>query len=116
MTKIIARIEGHYEVHETPFGRAYEWHSAYVTIECGCGEKSTFDGTSTITTCRCGADHSAVVWDIQEREGRLRDEIAHPWHYDTQEQAQQHLKDDAAYPKNSAWRYNDITSGSMNGE
>jgi hypothetical protein len=26
------------------------------------------------------------------------------------------MKDDAAYPKGSTWRYNDITSGSTNGE
>jgi len=37
MTKIVERVEGHYEVHEGPFSRAYKWHPAYVTLECGCG-------------------------------------------------------------------------------
>jgi hypothetical protein len=72
--------------------------------------------TKTMLTCGCGADHSAVIRDIQEREGRLQDEVTHPWCYDAQEQAKQHMKDDAAYPKDSTWRYNDITSGSTNGE
>ena len=116
MTRITVRVEGHYEIHEAPFSRSYEWHPASVTLECNCGQELTLSGTSTTLTCRCGTDHSAVIRDIQEREDRLRDEVTHPWRYDTQEQAQQHLKDEAAYPKDSTWRYNDITSGNMNGE
>ena len=81
-----------------------------------CGQELTLTGTSIVATCRYGADHSATVQDLQEREGRLRHAVTHPWRYDTQEQAQQHLKDEAAYPKDSTWRYNDITSGNTNGE
>ena len=114
MTRITVRVEGHYEVHEAPFSRSYEWHPPSVTLVCDCGQELTLSGPRTILTCRCGADHSAVIRDIQEREGRLRDEVTHPWRYDAQEQAQQHMKDDAAYPKDSTWRYNDITSGSTN--
>ncbi len=110
MTKIIVRVEGHYEVHESPFSRAYKWHPAYVTLECDCGQKLTLAGTSsTEPTCRCGADYSEIIRDIQEREGRLRDEVSHPWDYDAQEQAEQHLRDEAAHPKDSPWRYNDVT-------
>ncbi len=116
MTKIIVRVEGHYEVSETPFGRTYEWHPAYVTLECDCGEKLTLTGESSVTACQCGADHSAVIRDIQAREGRLRHEATHPWQHDTQEQAEQHLRDDDAYPKDSPWRYNDVTSGDMSEE
>jgi hypothetical protein len=111
MTRITVRVEGHYEIRETPFARAYEWHPAYVTLECDCGEELTLTGQSTVTTCRCGADHSAVIQDIQEREGRLRNEVSHPWQHDAQEQAEQHRRDEAAYPEGSSWRYNDITSG-----
>ncbi len=32
-----------------------------------------------------------------------------PWLYDPLEQAQQHQRDETAYPKGSPWRYNDIT-------
>jgi hypothetical protein len=115
MTKITVHVEGHYEVHEVPFGRSYEWHPAYVTLECDCGEKLTLAGSSTVPTCRCGADHSALVQDIQEREGRLGHEIAHPWEHDTKEQAEQHLRDETAHSEGSSWRYNDITSGNTNG-
>ena len=116
MTKIIVRVEGHYEVQETPFSRSYEWHPAYVTLECDCGEQLTLTGASATPACRCGADHSAIIQDLQEREGRLRDEATRPWRHDTQEQAEQHLRDEAAYPKDSPWRYNDITSDRMNGD
>ena len=110
MTRIIERVEAHYESHEVPFGKTYGWHPAYVTLECDCGEKLTL--TSTTTRCRCGADHGAVVHDIREQEGRLRETVAHPWHHDAREWAEQHLRDEAAYPGGSPWRYNDITAGS----
>ena len=116
MTRITVRVEGHYEIHEAPFSRSYEWHPASVTLVCDCGQELILSGTSATLTCRCGTDHSAVIRDIQEREDRLRDEVTHPWRYDAQEQAQQHLKDEADYPKDSTWRYNDITSGNTHGE
>ena len=108
--RITVRVEGHYEVRETPFARTYEWQPAYIVLECNCGEKWTLTGQSTMTTCRCGADYSAIVNDIQEREGRLGRESTHPWRYDVQGQEEQRLRDEAAYPENSPWRYNDVTS------
>ena len=114
MTKIKVRCEGHYEVHEDPFSRAYEWHPACVVLECECGEELTLSGASTIAACWCGVDHSAIIQDLQEREGRRRDEVTHPWHYDAKERAQQHLRDEAAHPEGSPWRYNDVTSRSTN--
>ena len=113
MTKISVRIEGRYEVKEDPFSRSYEWQPGCVVLECNCGEELTLTGTSTVPTCRCGADHGAIAQDLQEREGRLRHAVTHPWQYDTKEQAQQHLQDEAAYPKSSPWRYNDVTSGEV---
>ncbi len=110
MTKITVRVEGHYEVHEAPFSRTYEWHPAYVTLECDCGEELTLSSTSPASICRCGTDHSAIIQDIQAREGRLRGEVTHPWQHDAKEQTRQHLRDEAAYPEGSPWRYNDVTS------
>jgi hypothetical protein len=108
--KIIERVEAHYESREMPFGKVYEWHPACVALECDCGEKVTLTATSTITTCRrCCADLGGFFRDIKEREGRLPDELTHPWFYDAQEQADQHLRDEAAYPEGSPWRYNEIT-------
>ena len=111
MTQIIESLEAHYEIHEVPFGRDYEWHPAYTILECDCGEQPTLTDRSTITTC-CGCDAAlgSFIQDTQERDKRMRHEVAHPWRYDTQEQAEQHLRDEVAYPKDSPWRYNDITS------
>ena len=111
MMEITARVEGHYEVHETPFARSYQWQLGYVTVVCDCGEKLTLSATSTSSTCgKCGADNSAVILDIQEREGQLGHEVSHPWRHDTHEQAEQQQRDEAAYPVGSPRRYNDITS------
>ena len=115
MAQIIERVQGRYESSKIPFGKVYEWHNAYIALECDCGEKVTLSATSTITTCsRCGADLGALVHDIQEeeREGRLTDELTHPWFYDSRERTQQHQHDEAAHPEGSPWRYNDITGDS----
>jgi hypothetical protein len=110
--KIIERVQAHYEVSEVPFGKIYEWQQASVTLECDCGEKITLSATTTITTCpQCGADLGTFVHDIKEREGRLPDRLTHPWFYDAKERAQQYKEDEAAYPEDSPWRYNDITRG-----
>jgi hypothetical protein len=110
MTRIIERVEAHYESREVPFGKTYEWHPGHVALECDCGEELTLTSTSTKTRCRCGTDYGAVVGDIREREGRLREKATRPWHHDAQEREEQHLRDEAAYPKDSPWRYNDVTT------
>ena len=111
MVQIIERVQAHYQSREMPFGKVYEWHPASVALECDCAEKVTLSATSTTTTCgRCGADLGTFVHDIREREGRLADKLTHPWFYDARERAQQHEHDEAAYPKGSRWRYDDITA------
>ena len=111
MTETSVRVVGHYEVDETPFARSYKWHPAYITLTCNCGSELTFSGVSVTPVCsRCGTDHGDVINDLQKRENRQGHEVNHPWDYDTQEQATQHLKDEAAHPEDSVWRYNDITS------
>jgi hypothetical protein len=117
MTKTTVRVIGHYEVEETTFGRSYKWHPAYVNLQCDCGAELTLSGASPAPLCsRCGTDHSGIINEIQKREDRLGHEVTHPWGYDTQAQAQQHLKDEAAHPEDSPWRYNDITSRSLEDE
>ena len=111
MVQILQRVQAHYESREMPFGKVYEWHPASVDLECDCGEKVTLSATSTTTTCsRCGADLGTYAHDIREREGRLPDNLTHPWFYDARERAQQHKRDEAAYSKVTPWRYNDITA------
>jgi hypothetical protein len=111
MAQIIERVEAHYEAREVPFGKVYEWHPAHITVECDCGEQLILTATSTIATCRrCGADLGGFVHDIKEREGHLSDELTHPWFHDARARADQRLRDEAAYPKGSSWRYDDITA------
>ena len=113
MAQIIERVQARYESREMPFGKVYQWHPARVTLECDCGEKLTLNATSTTTTCsRCGAGLGNFVQDIGEREGRLPDDLTHPWFYDTRERARQHERDEAAYLEGSPWRYDDITAAS----
>ena len=113
----MARIEkatpAHYEIHEVPFARSYEWHPEHVIVECDCGQKLLLTGTSNLPSCpRCGLDYGSLVHEIRRREKRqLRDEGKHPWHYDEQSQEDQHLRDEEAYPEDSPWRYNDVTGG-----
>jgi hypothetical protein len=109
--KIIEHVQAHYEAREVPFGKIYEWHPAYVTLECECGEKVTLSATSTTTTRgQCDADLGGFARDLQEREGLRPDKLTHPWFYDAKERTQQHQQDEAAYPEGSPWRYNDITA------
>jgi hypothetical protein len=116
MVKSVARLEGHYEVREAPFGRSYDWYPASVTLECDCAKKLTSTATaSTIPTRRSGVDHSAVIRHTQGREERSRHEVARPWQHDAQERAEQHLLNEVAYPEGSPLRYIDITSGNTKG-
>jgi hypothetical protein len=112
MTRIIEDRKAHYETHEAPFGRSYEWHPGRIIFECDCGQRATVTATSPANTrChQCGADNGGVVYDIRRRGSRLPDETTHPWLHDAQEQEEQHQRDDAAHPECSPWRYNDITS------
>jgi hypothetical protein len=100
MVHILERVEAHYESREMPFGKVYEWHPALVALECDCGEKVTLSATSTTSTCgRCGADLGTFVYEIREREGRLPNNLTHPWFYDAKERAEQHTHDEANYSK-----------------
>jgi len=126
--RLIEHLEEHYEVQEVPFGRRYKWCPESVRVECECGERLIFE-LSLLTdfwaVCECGVD---LTTDIQEkRQGRHQPEVRgqmpedheatqHPWLHDTGAWADQHLRDEAAYPENSPWRYNDITSRSLEEE
>jgi hypothetical protein len=109
--KIIERVEARYETREVPFGKVYEWHPAYLAIECDCGERLIITATSTTTGCPCGARLGGLVHYVQEHGDHLPERLTHPWFYDSQSRAQQRLRDEAAYPEGSPWRYNDVTAG-----
>ena len=113
MSRTEKATPAHYESHEVPFGRSYEWHPEQISVECDCGQKLLLTGTSNLPSCpECGLDYGSLVHEIRRREKRrLRDEDEHPWQYDDQGQEDQHLRDEQAYPEDSPWRYNDVTSG-----
>jgi hypothetical protein len=128
MTQIIESIKkAQYDTLEVPFGRSYRWHQVHVVLECDCGEKPTFKMsalTGSRAVCACGADLTA---DIQEKLQRHQPEVQgqmledyeathHPWLHDHRAQAEQHLRDEAAYSEGSPWRYNDVTCGLMDDE
>jgi hypothetical protein len=81
MVKSIKRVQAHYESREMPFGKTYEWHPANI-----------------------------IARAIQDGEATLPEEFSRPWFYDEKERAQQHQRDEEAYPEGSSWRYNDITA------
>ena len=92
MTRIIEDPRAHYETHEAPFGRSYEWHPGRIIFECDCGQRSTVTATSpTNTRChQCGADNGVVVRGIRRREYRLPNGTTHPWLHNAREQEEQH--------------------------
>ena len=58
----------------------------------------------------------ALINDLQGREAQLGQAVTHPWRYEREKQATQHLRDEAAYREGSPRRYNDVTSGLMDDE
>ena len=118
MVEVIERVAEHYDVQEVAFGRSYLWCPECFVIECDCGKRVTLTRSDIII----GAGFTCEECGAAKVSGRIRAEVVielldeddaaiHPWHYDTQAQAEQHLRDEAAYPEDSPWRYNDVTSG-----
>jgi hypothetical protein len=119
MVEVIERVAEHYDVQEVAFGRSYRWCPECFVIECDCGKRVTLTRSDILIgsgfTCEeCGAKVSPRIRAEVVIELLYEDYAAiHPWHYDTQAQAEQHLHDEAAYREDSPWRYNDVTSGLM---
>jgi|SRR5215212_9754603 len=120
--QVMEYVEEHYEKQEVPFGQIYKWCPEGVVVMCACGKRATFkmkDLAGSVDTCACGAEETAgIKEELQSHHtevlGQLLEDYQtthHPWLYDTRACAQQHIRDEATYPKDSAWRYNDITLG-----
>lgn len=56
--QVSERVEGHYEIQDEPFGKAYAWRPGHLVIECYCGEVLTI--TYSVSICECGADHAST--------------------------------------------------------
>jgi hypothetical protein len=117
--KVVERVAEHYDTQEVEFGRIYIWCPESIVLECSkCAKRITLTRSELIDThpdCECGKDRTArareeIVIQLVDEEYEAHH---HPWRYDLQSQANQHLRNEAAYPEGSSWRYNDVTSGLM---
>ncbi len=120
--QVIEILDEHYEIQEVPFGRSYKWCAESAVVVCACRKKFTFkmsDLCDSVAACECGADHTAGIQEeLQSQQPEVRGQplknyetTYHPWLHDTQVQADQQVRDEAAYPKDSLWRYNDVLDG-----
>ena len=114
--EVLEHLEEHYEVQEVPFGRVYKWCPESAVVQCDCGESTIFKTstlTSSVVLCECGADYTADIqeeWQGHQPEvlGQTLEDyetVHHPWLHDTLAQAEQHLRNEVAYSKDSPWRY-----------
>jgi hypothetical protein len=80
-TKVIERIDAHYEVQDVGMGKVYRWRPESVVVECEeCGENQTL--TASMHACEeCGADHRPVVEQVVLEAHPDEDEerFDHPW-------------------------------------
>ena len=74
--QVSERVEGHYEIQDEQFGKAYAWRPGHLVIECYCGQVLTITDSASI--CGCGADHESTFRE-ELCAGRLGDETLHPW-------------------------------------
>ena len=58
MTRIIERVEAHYEVEEVELGTVYRWCPESVVVECDCGHSFTAEGARAASCPRCGAEQT----------------------------------------------------------
>jgi hypothetical protein len=59
VSRVKVRIEGHYEVEDSPYAKDYVWSPAHALIECDCGQVMDADEHHTGYP-NCGTDHSAL--------------------------------------------------------
>jgi hypothetical protein len=79
LVTVIERLEGRYEAEDTPlFGTAYRWSPECIVIECDCGQRVEFTG-STTTCGGCGTDHASVVRERLVVRRQEKNEATHPW-------------------------------------
>ena len=78
MTKLLERLEAHYEVEDLEMGKVYRWCPERALLECTCGEELILSAFNT--TCpECWADHASIVEEVLD--ARPEDKGDHPWRY-----------------------------------
>jgi hypothetical protein len=94
MTAVIEHVEGHYETHVMPYGRAYIWCPECVVVGCDCGEMLVL--TASEGECGCGADHRALVREVTASHGK-RGGAQHPWDREYREWQDEFLRSENPY-------------------
>ena len=94
MTVVIEHVEGHYETHIMPYGRAYIWYPECVVVECECGEMVIL--TASEYVCGCGTDHEALVRETTASHGP-RHGASHPWDREYREWQDEFLRSEKPY-------------------
>jgi hypothetical protein len=79
-TKVLERLDAHYEVQDVPMGKVYRWCPERVIVECGCGEMPTLSASATSCT-RCGKDHALLTQEVLDSRPEEEQHIEHPWRY-----------------------------------
>ena len=59
-TKVIERLDAHYEVQHLEMGTVYRWCPERVLVECDCGETPTLAASATICG-KCDKDHALLI-------------------------------------------------------
>ena len=77
MTKIIERLQAHYELQDLPMGKVYRWCPESVVVKCSCSNREVFSAARTPLCSRCGADHTDITQEVLE--ARPKDKVDHPW-------------------------------------
>ncbi len=98
MTTVIERNEGHYKVHKLPYGTDYVWCPRCVFVECDCGERPVL--SASLTTCRCGADHAALVREVLASR-RPPEEVSQPLEDEHREWRKKH--DEFLHSESDYW-------------
>jgi hypothetical protein len=81
-TKVLERVQAHYEVQDVEMGKVYRWHPESVVVECDkCRKKPTL--TASKATCGwCGTEHRAIAQEVLGQASPKDDEgeeIEHLW-------------------------------------
>ena len=78
-TKVIERLDAHYQIEDLPMGKVYRWCPEKALVECNCGETPTLAASATTCT-RCGTDHTPLIQEVLD--SRPEDQkIEYPWRY-----------------------------------
>ncbi len=77
VTKVIERVNAHYEVQDVEMGKVYRWSPESVVVECECNKKLPL--TASKSACgECERDHRTIVEEALEARP-AEEKVEHPW-------------------------------------